>query len=351
MIKFAHDNLLKSEAEALINTVNTVGVMGKGIALQFREKYPLNYELYRKACQNKEVQVGRMFVTRTERIGHPTYIINFPTKVHWKGSSQLEYIVRGLDDLVRVINEYGIKSVAVPPLGCGYGGLDWNVVKPLLIEKLGELDADVFLYEPGLNPKEAPAPEVSRELTKARALILTLINRYTILGYDVTHIEVQKLAYFLQEFGQTDLRLKYQQGTYGPYAYNLQHLLSRLEGAYLQGDIRVADSRPHDTLSLFKDKNEEIKAYLVNNTSQAEKQRLNTVTQLIEGFESPFGLELLATVHWALKQINKPATSIESVIDFIHNWSTRKKDIMTPSLVQMAYERVLCFTTFNRITA
>lgn len=344
MIKFAHDNLLKSEAEALINTVNTVGVMGKGIALQFREKYPLNYELYRKACQRREVKIGYMFVTETERIGHPKYIINFPTKTHWKGSSQIQYIKQGLDDLVRIIYEYNIQSVAVPPLGCGYGGLDWNMVKPLLIEKLSSVDAEIFLYEPGLSPQEAPAPEVSRGLTKARALILTLINRYTVLGFDVTHIEIQKLAYFLQEFGQTDLRLKYQQGTYGPFAYNLQHLLSRLEGAYLQGDIRVADARPHDTLSPFDDKAGEVMNYLAQNTSQAEKQRLNTVTQLIEGFESPFGLELLATVHWAVKILKEPKISVEQIIRFVHDWSPRKKEIMTPSLIQIAFDHLLQFS-------
>ena len=349
MIKFVHDNLLKSDAEALINTVNTVGVMGKGIALQFREKYTLNYDLYRNACEKKEVQIGRMFVTKTERIGHPKYIINFPTKIHWKGSSKIEYIERGLDDLVRVISEYNIQSIAVPPLGCGYGGLDWNIVKPLLLEKLGNVEADVFLYEPGLAPQEAPAPEVSRELTKARALILTLIDRYTVLGFDVTHIEIQKLAYFLQEFGQTDLRLKYQQGRYGPFAYNLQHLLSRLEGSYLHGDIRVADARPHDTVSLFSDKSEEVSSFLVHNTTPTEKKRLNTVTQLIEGFESPFGLELLATVHWAIKQINEPTVIPDTVIKFIHNWNFRKREIMTPSLIQVALERVVNFGGVGRI--
>lgn len=347
MIRFANDNLLKSEAEALINTVNTVGVMGKGIALQFREKYPMNYELYRKACQKKDVQIGRMFVTKTERIGHPKYIINFPTKVHWKGDSQLDYIERGLDDLIRVIYEYNIQSVAVPPLGCGYGGLDWNVVKPLLLEKLRNVDAEIFLYEPGLRPQEAPAPEVSRELTKARALILTLINRYTILGFDVTHVEIQKLAYFLQEFGQTDLKLKYQKGTYGPYAYNLQHLLSRLEGAYLQGDIRVADARPLDTVSTFDEKGEEVASFLARATSSTEKQRLNMVTQLIEGFESPFGLELLATVHWAMKELKGATISVEHVIRFIHDWSPRKEEMMTPSLIQVAFERVSRFSTFK----
>ena len=344
MIKFAHDNLLKSEAEALINTVNTVGVMGKGIALQFREKYPENYDEYRKACQRKDVQIGRMYVTKPERIGHPKYIINFPTKTHWKSSSKLEYVEQGLNDLIRIIHDYDIKSIAVPPLGCGYGGLDWDQVKPLLIEKLSVVNADVFLYEPGLAPQEAPVPEVSRELTKARALILTLIRRYTILGFDVTHIEAQKLAYFLQEFGQTDLRLQYQQGTYGPFAYNLKHLLSRLEGAYLHGDVRVADARPLNTISLFDEKDEEIAIFLDTNTTPAEKRRLATVTQLIEGFESPFGLELLATVHWAIKQINKPNPSIESVIQFIQGWTTRKRDMMTPPLIEAAFIRVMRFS-------
>ncbi|MFC5409138.1 macro domain-containing protein [Larkinella bovis] len=343
MITLVQDNLLKSDAEALVNTVNTVGVMGKGIALQFREKYPLNYELYHKACSKKEIKIGKMFVTRTDRIGHPKFIINFPTKEHWKGKSKLEYIEQGLDDLIRVIQEYNIRSVAVPPLGCGNGGLDWNSVKPILIEKLSHIEAEVYLYEPGLSPEEVTTPEVSRGLTKARALILTLINQYTILGFDVTHIEIQKLAYFLQEFGQTDLRLKYQQGTYGPFAYNLQHLLARLEGAYLQGHIRVADARPHDTLALYNERINEISNFLSQNTSPTEKQRLKTVTQLIEGFESPFGLELLATVHWTMKQLNVTKPLLDSVVQYIHNWSTRKREIMTPSLIKVAFDRINLF--------
>lgn len=344
MIKFAHDNLLKSNAEALVNTVNTVGVMGKGIALQFREKFALNYEQYRKACAQKEVRIGEMYVTRTERIGYPKYIINFPTKVHWKGGSHIEYIEQGLNDLVRVIEEYDIHSIAVPPLGCGYGGLDWDQVKPLLLDKLGSVNADVFIYEPGLAPPEAPKPEVNRELTKIRALLLTLLRRYTILGFEITHIEAQKLAYFLQEFGQTDMRLAYQQGTYGPYAYNLQHLLGRLEGAYIQGDVRVADARPLNTISLIDEKAEEVAKYLAVNTNRAEKQRLETVTQLIEGFESPFGLELLATVHWAIKYLNEPIPSVDSVIQFVREWSDRKRDMMSRPLIESAFKRVTEFS-------
>jgi O-acetyl-ADP-ribose deacetylase (regulator of RNase III) len=343
MIKFAHDNLLKSDAEALVNTVNTVGVMGKGIALQFREKFSLNYEQYRRACERKEVRIGKMYVTRTERIGYPKYIINFPTKVHWKGSSHLEYIEQGLNDLVRVIEEYGIHSIAVPPLGCGYGGLAWEEVKPLLLEKLGSVNADVFIYEPGLAPPEAPKPEVNRELTKVRALLLTLLRRYTILGFEITHIEAQKLAYFLQEFGQTDMRLAYQKGTYGPYAYNLQHLLRQLEGEYIQGDVRVADARPLNTISLIDAKAEEVAYQLAIKTTKTEKQRLETVTQLIEGFESPFGLELLATVHWAIKYLKEPIPSVDSVIQFVREWSDRKRDMMSRSLIESAFKRVTEF--------
>src|SRR3989304_3391727 len=122
MIEFIKGNLLSAEAEALVNTVNTVGVMGKGIALQFRETFPENYKFYQKACKQDEVQIGKMLVYDNGQWATPRYIINFPTKRHWRERSKIEDVEAGLFDLQNVIRDYGIKSIAVPPLGCGSGG-------------------------------------------------------------------------------------------------------------------------------------------------------------------------------------------------------------------------------------
>src|ERR1700722_16267463 len=128
MIKFTRGNLLDAKVDALVNTVNTVGVMGKGVALMFKEAFPENFKDYEAACKKKDVKVGKMFVTK--RLLSPKWIINFPTKEHWRGDSKLEWIDAGLDDLKRVIIENGIKSVAIPPLGSGNGGLKWEDVRP-----------------------------------------------------------------------------------------------------------------------------------------------------------------------------------------------------------------------------
>jgi len=151
MIHYRHDNLLHSETEALVNAVNTVGVMGKGIALQFKVAFPLNYKLYQKACKQGVVKTGKMFVTETGYLAGPKYIINFPTKADWRTSGRIEYIEQGLEDLVRVIKEKNIKDIAIPALGCGNGGLDWKDVKPLIEKKLGQLSDSVKIevYVPG----------------------------------------------------------------------------------------------------------------------------------------------------------------------------------------------------------
>ena len=149
MIRFAQGNLLEADAEALVNAVNTVGVMGKGIALMFKQRYPANTVAYERACAAGHVQTGRMFVTETSELMGARWIINFPTKKHWRDKSRLEWIAEGLHDLRRVIVENAIRSIAIPALGAGNGGLDWDAVKPMIIATLSDLnDVDIRLYEP-----------------------------------------------------------------------------------------------------------------------------------------------------------------------------------------------------------
>src|SRR5205823_3756315 len=145
MISFTKGNLLESGTDAVVNTVNTVGIMGKGIALMFKEAFPANFREYEAACKRGSVRTGEMFVTeRPSMLGAPRWIINFPTKQHWRGKARLEWIKAGLEDLRRVIRENNIRSIALPPLGCGNGGLDWRVVRPLVEEALCDLqDVDI----------------------------------------------------------------------------------------------------------------------------------------------------------------------------------------------------------------
>ena len=149
MIAVVCGNLLDAPVEALVNAVNTVGVMGKGIALQFRQAFPENYAAYRTACKRGDVQPGAMFVVPVQRLAGPRMIINFPTKRHWKDRSRLADIDAGLIDLVRVVQEAQIPSIAVPALGCGQGGLAWEVVRPRIVAAFALLpDVAVQLFAP-----------------------------------------------------------------------------------------------------------------------------------------------------------------------------------------------------------
>ena len=324
MIRFTTGDILAEDAEALVNTVNCVGVMGRGIALQFKKAFPENFRVYAKACERGEVQPGRMFVFETGALTNPRYIVNFPTKRHWRGNSRIEDIQAGLKDLVTVIRERDIRSIAVPPLGAGLGGLEWSDVRPRIEKALhGVDDLQVVVFE----PRGAPAAESmvrSREVPKmnpSRAVLVGLMDRYLngLLDPFVTLLEVHKLMYFMQEAGQP-LKLRYREGPYGPYAENLRHLLNEVEGHFITGYGDGGD-RPDKQLELVPGAVED--ASKVLRRSHATRPRFERVTDLVDGFESAFGLELLATVHWVLVRDN-PASQ-DDLVARTYAWHERKK--------------------------
>ena len=337
MFQLTRGNLLEADAEALVNTVNCVGVMGKGVALQFKQAFPQNFTAYEQACRRKELQPGRMLVVPTMGMGNPKYIINFPTKAHWKGKSRLEYIDAGLEALVEEIQRLGIQSVAVPPLGCGNGGLDWKDVKPRIqaaFEQIPHVRA--FVYEPeGAPATDKMAVGTSRPaLTRARALLLRLIGRYRQSGYRSTLLEVQKLAYLLQSAGEP-LKLAYVKHKYGPYAENLNFVLQRLEGHYLRG---YGDRSQRAEIRLLPGSAEEAQRYLAGSDDALE--RLSRVERLIDGFESPYGMELLATVHWVVSENPTSANDTLAIVDLVRDWSQRKGELFTPRHILVAWERL-----------
>ncbi len=240
MIELKKGNLLATDAEALINTVNTVGVMGKGIALQFKKAFPENYEEYKKACDEGRVVPGQMFIVDRESLTNPHYIINFPTKRHWRGKSKIEDIENGLASLVEDVNGLGIKSVAVPPLGCGLGGLSWKKVYTLMKEAFSKApDVNWMVFEPSGAPKakEMVNKTTRPQMTKGRAAVLGLIDRYLVPGYDypISLLEIQKLVYFLTESGEHLNQVTFEKATYGPYADVLRNVLERIDGHFISG--------------------------------------------------------------------------------------------------------------------
>ncbi len=324
MIEYKSGDILKEDAEALINTVNCVGVMGRGIALQFKKTFPENYKSYAAACKNDEVQPGCMFVFATREIINPHFIINFPTKRHWRGKSRMEDIKSGLKALVEVIHKYDIHSVAIPPLGSGLGGLNWEAVKQLIEKAFHPLtDVRVIIFE----PKGSPAAEKmvhNRKvptMTAGRAALVELMHRYLggLLDPFVTLLEVHKLMYFMQEAGEP-LQLKYKQAPYGPYAENLRHVLHVIEGHLISGYADGGDA-PDKQLNLVPGAIKDATAFLEKHDKT--RARFDKVVELVEGFESPFGLELLSTVHWVMK--NEAVHSLEDVVSHTYAWNDRKR--------------------------
>ena len=341
LIHFTKGNIVKAETEAIINTVNTVGVMGKGIALQFKSAFPGNAKEYEIEAKNGKIRLGKMFVYETGELLNPKYLINFPTKNHWRYPSKMEYITEGLKDLRKVIIDKGIKSISIPPLGCGNGGLKWTEVKLKIVEALKDLEIEITIFEPSdIAYREAPIRKNIKlpKLTVVRAMVILLIEQYQILGYEATLLEVQKLVYLLQRIG-IDLKLSFTENHYGPYAEKLIHVLYDLDGYYISG-TKAKDAKPFDVIHIIKDKIDEVHKYWAENASTDEKDKLKLAFNLIEGFESPLGMELLATVDFVIKRNKKLLDQEDRIIQKVHSWSSRKAEIMNNKSINVAKDRL-----------
>lgn len=350
MLRYAQGNLLEASAEALVNTVNTVGVMGKGIALMFKEAFPQNYREYVAACKRGDVRLGEMFVTAGPALQGPRWIINFPTKGHWRNRTREEWVRDGLADLRRVIEERKIRSIAVPPLGCGNGGLRWETVRPMLESALEDLDSvDVLIYEPTKRYQNVAKRGGVEKLTPARALIAEMIRQYWILGIPCSQIEIQKLAWFLEREIEarelkSPLKLQFFAHFYGPYSDRLRHLLEGLDGSYLRSEVRIADSKPEDVIAFNDSKRERVELYLRNEATEY-LGALEAAADRIDGFQSPLSMELLATVDWLLfKEGCRP--DLESIKAGLAKWpggkdaGERKLRILDDRSLQIALDRL-----------
>ncbi|MBZ2187186.1 MAG: macro domain-containing protein [Bryobacter sp.] len=339
MIHPTKGNILHADVEAMVNTVNCVGIMGRGVAAQFKDAFPANFKEYKAACDQGEVQPGRMFVHQTGSLTNPRLIINFPTKRHWKGKSRIEDIVSGLADLRNVIKEYDIRSIAIPPLGSGLGGLNWSEVRPLIVEALSDMnDLDVWLYEPTSAPAEKSTTMNHQQpnWTVGRALMVVLMNRYqmAILDPFLSLLEVHKLLYLAQAAG-LPLRLTFNKALYGPYGKNVRHVLKKTEGYFTSGFDGEADN-PNKQISIVPGTIHDANEFLSHHESVQEV--LERVSRLVEGWETPHGLELLATVHWVV--VNENATGLDDVVEKTYAWNDRKKRF-SQRQIRLAYDQLL----------
>jgi len=240
MLKVKIGNIFDSSADVLVNTINCVGVMGKGIVKIFKGNYPLMFEEYKKKCELKQIKTGALYPYYEDG---KVRILNFPTKEHWRSPSKLEYITNGLDWLIDNYKRLGIKSIAFPPLGCGNGGLDWATVGPIMFEKLNDLPIDIEVYAPfGTPTKELTKEFLStvnndgstegikhEKINDNWLLVLQLIKCLSESEYSVRvdRIIFQKICYILERYG-TDLGLEFGKGTYGPYSPDIKKMITIL---------------------------------------------------------------------------------------------------------------------------
>jgi len=350
MIQYVTGNILESKAEALVNTVNTQGVMGKGIALQFKKEFPVNFRVYEEACSNKTFNIGDLLVTEESSLhAGKKIIINFPTKTNWRLPSEYSYIEKGLAALVKVIVEKKISSIAIPPLGAGNGGLDWQKVKSMLHHYLSGLDAEIFIYEPTAAIQEVLKKERVK-LTPARAMLLTVLYDLVRNGEFVSEFAAEKIAYFLQRFGAKEtFKLEFQPNFYGPYSGKVKHVLYYLNGSYLMG-YSSKDKKPFEELGMVADGEEEVNGYLSLPENEGYKLIAEKTKDFLKGFYSAFGLELLSTIDFIIKE--KKAATAEDIEKELADWSNRKKTLFTNQhFIQIATKHINTYLSFPQATA
>lgn len=346
MISFEKDNILNVKAEVLVNSVNLTGVMGKGVALAFRETFPENYKLYKKACEEGKIEIGKIYVTETGQF-FPKYIVNFPTKKHWRFPSKYEWIDAGLKSLVHWMKQNEIKSIAIPPLGSGYGKLVWSRVKEMIVNSLEEFEdtIDIIVLEPSeqFATKQIPVTTESK-LTPARAMLLYIMSRYQVMGYEINLLVIQKIAYFLQRLGEP-LRLKYEKGFYGPFAYNLLPVLTAIRNKYITYRS-LDDAKPSTLIKQNQSTLNEVEKYFEENLTDAQKVHVEKTLALIKDFETPFGLELLGTIDYIYDR-KKQVLSSKETMNELKNWTDRKRKLFKSYHIDVAKEKLLQYFSYN----
>ncbi len=325
MINYITGNILESNADALVNTVNTDGVMGKGIALQFKKAFPNNFKLYHSACKNNEVKIGQLFVTKDSNLDSgEKIIINFPTKQSWKKPSEYSFIESGLNDLINIIKTYNIKSIAIPPLGAGNGGLEWERVKKIIEKKLSLLNIDIYVYEPSSAIKEHLKTERVK-LTNARALLLYILYDLVRNGEYVSEFSSEKICYFLQRLGaEKYFKLKFEPNFYGPYSGKVRFVLNALNGSYIMGYSDM-NKKPFEPITLVSDGYEDVKNFVENNSTLYEIAKKTTF--FLDGFYSDFALELLSSIDYLT--LKHETTNVEVITQKLEKWSDRKRSLFS----------------------
>jgi hypothetical protein len=285
-----------------------------------------------------------MLVVKDNSLEGEKLIINFPTKTEWFKKSQYNYIEEGLIDLVTVIKEFKIKSIAIPPLGSGNGGLKWSNVKELMNKYLGGIEGvEIIIYEPNDAVKEILQKQEQKvvELKPGRAMLLYALFEYEKLGEIATVFAANKLAYFIQRSGE-NLRLQFVPFTYGPYAQAIDKVLYHLNNKYLNG-LEQMSAKPFEPLKLNYALYTEVQDYVRKNLTPEQHMRLKNVFQLIDGFESSLSLEILSSIDFLLSE--NPKLSTDELLLKIQSWNARKKELIDKEQIEIALLRLKNYST------
>ena len=336
-IEYKTGDMFEEATEAIVNTVNCVGVMGKGVALEFKRRWPENFRAYKRLCDARDLAPGQVFVFENKDILTPDrhrYLVNFPTKQHWRTQSRMEYIDSGLDDLVHWIRERGVKSVALPPLGCGNGGLDWSEVRPLIEQKLAPL-ADVrfvvFAPIPEAEPPEQEA--IPTDLTEARATMMVVFAELEkFFGGHLTRLSAQKLAYFMQVMG-VDFGLHFVKEQFGPYSETLSMAFKSMEAKRYITGYSEEEGTVVVTQATLAASDEFLKAQGID-----VSPIVNNLSLLIEGYESPYGMELLSSVHFLFA--TEGISTQPEMSDALEAWNDHKRESFSRAAVDAALIRL-----------
>lgn len=323
MIAFDTGNILHSSARCLVNTVNCEGFMGKGIAYQFKEKFPENNKNYVAACKSGEFSVGHiLFFSEKNKI-----IANFPTKDKWREKSQYSYIETGLDSLVKGIVEKKIDSIAIPPLGCGNGGLDWNKVKTMITDKFRDLDINVIIYEP--SKKFTPTNIEIPKMTASHLILMKLKKGIPIKKFN--KLRLQKAAYFLNVFSNTDY-FKFEEYKFGPYAHSIEILSQQIKA--------FQDSYHVDTVGAEKILYSNLISDSVKTTVEKYDCYIRKSTNFVNSIESNHELEIVATII-AIIRTHPPFSDDEIIYYFLHNWPKYDKSRFEESEIKSSIKHMV----------
>ena len=332
MFKTLIGDLFSSQAQTLVNTVNCVGIMGKGVAQEFKKRYPGMFEDYVSRCARREVRLGEPYLYRdsTSRL-----IVNFPTKDHWRSPSRLMDIERGLDYFVGHYREWAVKSIAFPPLGCGNGGLHWSEVGPLIYEKLHRLNIDVGVYAPYGTPKQQLTLEFLKspfqleletkgskhqKLNPEWVVVMEVLRELERQPYakPVGRTVFQKICYLMTEIG-VDTSFQFGKGSYGPFAEEAKLALHEFANRnWLQ------EERLGQMIALRTTKQYENDRQKYNSVLKHHEEKVTKAVDLLSRMKNTEQVEEVLTVLFASRQLKKahPQQEVaeQQLYDYILTW-------------------------------